>query len=466
MNVESHNGSIWFKEIFNAKNIAIIGVSEDPTKLGYRVTQIFLKSDCNILPVHPQAKEILGLKVYTSVREIPTNVDLAVILVPPKIVPQIIQECGVKGIKYVVITTEGFGESGEEGIKLKNEIKKLFKTYNIHAIGPNTMGVVDVHKRFSTSFVDHSMLRPGNVSISAQTGILTGALLHYINLTKNIKICKSIDLGNKIELDHADVLEYLAEDEKTEVIMMYIEGISDGKKFLNSLKKTIKKKPVIILKGGATEATQRIVKSHTGSIAGSIEVFNNIVKQAGAIRAHTYEEMIELAKGFSYMPLPKGNKFAIITGSGGASVTTADTGVRYGLKLAKFSETTTEKLMEIVQNSEKIRNPVDIWPAGLNQGLCEIYSKTISILDQDENVDAIIPLVFRVKDFLWDPKDVVKVCMECKKPVFVAVQGHDVQGTRNEFEKNNIPTFSFGEKAAFVLSQMWKYKKTLEILKN
>ena len=115
--------------------------------------------------------------------------------------------------------------------------------------------------------------------------------------------------------------------------------------------------------------------------------------------------------------------------------------------------------MEVVQNSEKIRNPVDIWPAGLNQGLCEIYSKTISILDQDENVDAIIPLVFRVKDFLWDPKDVVKVCMECKKPVFVAVQGHDVQEARNEFEKNNIPTFSFGEKAAFVLSQMWKYKK-------
>ncbi|MHA1380219.1 MAG: acetate--CoA ligase family protein [Candidatus Helarchaeota archaeon] len=454
-----HNGKLIFEHIFNAKNIALIGASKDPIKLGFQMLHKFIKSDRNILPIHPTEKEILGLKVYPSVLEINEDIDFALIIIPPKVVPSVIEECGKKGIKSVIINSEGFGEAGNEGAKFKEEIKRHLKTYNMHAIGPNTMGIIDTHNNFSTTFVDMSILKPGNISVCCQTGILTGALLHYMNLTKNVGISKSIDLGNKIDLDHADVLDYLSEDKTTEVIIMYIEGISNGKKFLESLKNTTSKKPVIILKGGATNETQKLVKSHTGSIAGSINMFDNLVKQAGAIRVNTFEELIEVAKGFSYAPLPKGNNFAIITGSGGASVSTADAGVRNGLKLATFSESTINNLVTLIGDTYKSSNPVDIWPAGLKHGLAKIFSKAISIVEHDENVDAVIPLLFHVKDFRYNPNEIINVCKNSKKPILCAIQGHNVEKLRRKFEENKISTYSFGEKAAFVLSKMWEHKK-------
>ncbi|MHA1301395.1 MAG: acetate--CoA ligase family protein [Candidatus Helarchaeota archaeon] len=462
MNTNTRNGSLIFKEILDSKNIAIIGASNNPMKLGFQLVHKFLNTNRKIFPIHPKEKKILGFKVYNSVSNIPETINLAIIIVPPSAVPQVIKECGIKGVKYIIINSEGFGEAGDKGAKLNEEIKHLLKTYNIRAIGPNTMGMVDATHNFSTTFVDMSIIKPGNVSICCQTGILTGALLHYINLTKNIGISKSIDLGNKIDLDHADVLDYYAEDTTTKVIMMYIEGIANGPKFLKSLKNIATKKPVIIVKGGATNTTQNLVKSHTGSVAGSINMFDNIIRQAGAIRVNTFEEMIEVAKGFSFMQPPNGNKFAVITGSGGAAVSTVDAGVRNGLKLAKLSKSTIDELTELIGDKYKSKNPIDIWPAGFKVGIARIFSKTISLLEQDENVDGIIPLLFNVKDFRYNPNGIINTCKNCKKPILCAIQGHDVQKLRNKFEKNNIPTFSFGEKAAFVLSQMWQYRKIQE----
>ncbi len=448
-----------FEEIFAAQNIAIIGASNNPTKLGFALVRNLLAQGKNVFPINPNIKEVLKIKAYPSVTAVPDSLTLAVIIISPQQILNAVEECGAKGIKYVLIVSEGFREIGAEGAFLQDQLKNALVKHNIRALGPNTMGIYDTYSPLLLSFIDMRLLKSGPVSISSQTGILAGALLQYINLTKHIGISKVIDLGNKIDLDHVDVLDYLREDEKTAVIGMHIEGIADGQKLAAALKKTTAKKPVVILKGGVMEETKRVVASHTGSIAGDAKIFDSITKNAGAIRVNDFEEFIDVLKGFAYMPPPKGNKIAIITGSGGAGVVTIDSLLRNGLTLATLLPETVEALLKFIPEPGKILNPIDIWPSAIQQGLNVVYGQTISLLDADPNVDAIIALLFKVEDFKYDPKAVIKAAKNCTKPVFFAVQGHASTQMRDEFENNGLPTYSFGERIARVLGHMWSYNK-------
>jgi acyl-CoA synthetase (NDP forming) len=453
-----------FEEIFAAQNIAIIGASNNPTKLGFALVRNLLAQGKNVFPINPNIKEVLKVKAYPSVTAVPDPLTLAVIIISPQQILNAVEECGTKGIKYVLIVSEGFRETGAE--ELQEQLKNSLIKHNIRALGPNTMGIYDTYTPLLLSFIDMHLLKPGNVSISSQTGILAGALLQYINLTKHIGISKVIDLGNKIDLDHVDVLDYLRDEEKTAVIGMHIEGIADGQKLAEALKKTTSRKPVIILKGGVMEETKRVVASHTGSIAGDAKLFDSITKNAGAIRVNDFEEFIDVVKGFAYMPPPNGNKIAVITGSGGAGVVTIDSLLRNGLALAKLSPETVEALFKFIPEPGKILNPIDIWPSAIQQGLNVVYGQTISLLDADPNVDAIIALLFKVEDFKYDPKAVIKAAKNCTKPVFFAVQGHATTQMRDEFENNGLPTYSFGERIARVLGHMWTYKKFLKSSKS
>ncbi|HUX98494.1 MAG TPA: CoA-binding protein [Candidatus Deferrimicrobium sp.] len=450
-----------FYEIFHTQDIAVIGASNNPFKLGYHIVKNLIDQHKNVYPINPHIKHILKVKVFPTIKDVPTAIPLAILIVSPPLILPIIEECGERGVKYVIIVAEGFQESGIEGAKLQELLKKLLSKFNIRAIGPNTMGIHDTFTPLSTSFVNMSKLKQGNVSISSQTGILAGALLQYINLTKNIGINKVIDLGNMIDLNHADVLEFFMHDEKTQVIAMHLEGVSDGQRFAQALRAVTPKKPVIILKGGAMEETKRVVASHTGSLVGDDKLFDAMVKKAGAIRVKGFEEFVDVMKGFSYAPLPYNNQIAVITGSGGAAVITIDNFLKLGLKLAQFTPQTIEHLREYIPEPGKVLNPIDIWPAAISYGIDTIYARIISLLNEDPNVGAIIPLLFRVPDFPYDPMPIIDAAKRSVKPILFAIQGHATEQLRETFEKNGFATYSYGEQIVRVLKYMWDYKNFL-----
>lgn len=456
-----------FEEIFNANTIAVIGASQDPNKLGYKIVENLVAQQRKVYPINPSITHVLNLKAYASVKDVPEPITLAILIISPKRILQAITDCGIKGIKYAIIISEGFQETGPEGAQLQETLKKLLDKYKIRAIGPNTMGIHDTVTPFTASFLDSMRnLKPGSVSISSQTGILAGALLQYLNLTKNIGIARVIDLGNKIDLDHGDVLEFFMNDKNTKVIGMHIEGVSNGQKFAQRLKEASLRKPVVILKGGVMDETKRIVASHTGSIAGDEKIFDSLVRKSGAIRVIDFPEFADVLKGFSYMPCPEGNEVAIITGSGGAAVITIDALLRNGLKLAKLSKNTIEEIRRFIPEEGKIQNPIDIWPSAVRYGIDTLFARMIALLNDDPNVKAIITLLFKVEDFSYDFDPIIQAALSCSKPIFFAIQGTDTENIRNTFESKGLPTFSYGEKITRILYYMWNYKKFLKNSRN
>ncbi|MHA1357247.1 MAG: acetate--CoA ligase family protein [Candidatus Helarchaeota archaeon] len=448
-----------FQEIINAKSIAVIGASGNPNKLGYHIVRNLVAQGKTIYPINPNITEVLNLKTYPSIQKVPDPISVAVIIVAPKVILKVVEDCGLKGIKYLIIIAEGFRETGPEGAQLQDAMKKLIHKYNMRAIGPNTMGFHDAHSRSSICFIDASDLKPGGVSISSQTGVLAGAFLKFINLSQNIGISKVIDLGNMIDLDHADVLEFLLFDPTTEIIAMHMEGISDGAKFTRVLNRVTAKKPVIIIKGGIMPETHRVVASHTGSIAGDNKIFDGMLKKAGAIRVENFAEFVDVIKGFSCMPPPKGNRVAVVSGSGGTAVITIDALLKSGLQLADFSEHTITALKEFIPEHGKVLNPVDVWPAGVQYGLAKIYSTVISILKDDPQVDALVILLFRIRDFRYDLQPIIDVAKDCNKPIFFATIGHIIHEIRDPLEAQGFPTYRYGEQIAKVLGYMWNYQK-------
>ncbi|MHA1267449.1 MAG: acetate--CoA ligase family protein [Candidatus Helarchaeota archaeon] len=448
-----------FQDIFSAKSIAVIGASENPNKLGYRVVQNLLKQHKKVYPVNPKLSHILNLAVYPSITEVPLPIDLVIIIVPPRLVLDIIDACGRHGVKYVVIIAEGFRETGPAGARLQTALKEKLVKYNIRALGPNTMGFHDIHQAFSTCFLDVSDLKPGSVAISSQTGVLAGAFLKYLNLTKNIGVSKVIDLGNMIDLNHSDVLEFFANDPNTNLIGMHIEGLADGQRFAQTLSKVAANKPVIIVKGGADPETQRVIASHTGSLAGDIKLFESLIRKAGAIKVENFAEFVDVLKGFAFMKPPTGNKIAVITGSGGTAVITIDALLKNGLRLAPLSKSTQDKLRQYIPEQGKILNPIDIWPAGIKYGLDTLYSRVISILNEDSQVDAILGLLFRIRDFPYEIRPIITAAKACTKPIFFAVLGHNIDSMRSAFEQNGLPTYRFGEHIAKVLRYMWDFQR-------
>jgi len=325
------------------------------------------------------------------------------------------------------------------------------------------MGFHDVHNKFSTCFLDVSDLKPGKVAISSQTGVLAGAFLKYINLSENVGISKVIDLGNMIDLNHSDVLEFLMADEKTEIIAMHIEGLDDGQRFSQVLHRVASKKPVIIVKGGMMPETKRVVQSHTGSLVGDLNIFKGIVQTAGAVLVENFEEFVDVIKGFNFMDPPKGDKVAVISGSGGTAVITIDSLIKNGLKLAELSDQTHEALQKFIPEQGKILNPVDIWPAGVQYGLARIYSEVISILSEDPLVDIIVVLLFRIRDFRYDPKTIIEAAKKSKKPIFFATMGHIMTEICGEIEESGIPTYKYGVRIAKVLKYMRAYRNRKEL---
>lgn len=453
-------------DIMESSNIAVFGASRDPFKPGSMLLSMLKETgfEGRYVGINPKGGEVHGVPLYANIGDVPFPVEIAVLLIQPKLVPSIITECAQCGVKGVVISAEGFAETGPEGRQLQEEIHSILKETGIRAFGPNTLGVVNTATGLTTSYATNKrMLRPGGVGFAAQSGIFVGGLLQYMSSIEGLQLSKGMSLGNKVDVDESDALEYLMDDEKTRVVGLYLEDIRDGRRFVEIAKRAVKKKPVLLLKGGRTDAGAHAVTSHTASLAVNNSVLDGALRQSGIQRMSNLEELLSSLIGFQWMPLPKGNRIAIVTYSGAQGIMSIDAAMDSGLEVASFLKDTQERLTQILA-PHKAHNPIDIFPDMMAHGMEKTLTGILEPLLDDDGVHGIIFILITMgEDDNFDPV-VEMIKKRSNKPVFFSLMGvkEGMDKTKQFLEERQIPVYLFPEIAIRVISHMWEYSKMLK----
>ncbi|MGB9736007.1 MAG: acetate--CoA ligase alpha subunit [bacterium] len=432
--------------IFKPKSVALVGASKVPGKVGYSLLKNIKEGGFTgkIYPVNPSAQEILGIKVYPDIKSIPDTLDLVVFMIPPKAIVSSIQDCAEKKARFVIVISAGFKEVGVEGALLERQLKEQADKYNIRIVGPNCLGIIDTKAKFNASFAADMPLK-GDISIISQSGALLTAILDWA-LANDMGFSKFVSLGNKADLNEADFIEYLADDPDTRVILGYIEGVSDGKSFIEKAYRASKKKPVILIKAGGTKVGARASSSHTGTLAGSDAAFDAAFKQSGVIRAHTIEELFDIGKLLESQPLPAEGGLAIITNAGGPGIITADATERANIRLAHLSDENILALKKVLPPSAAFGNPFDI----IGDALADRYKSAIDIIIKDKDVGGIFVLL-TPQDMTEIEKTaniVVDSAKNTDKPVLAGFMGgRDVSRGIKILNNGKVPNYVFPESA-------------------
>ncbi len=459
------------KPFFDPRAVAIIGATDKKGKVGNVIFENFKTNKergifkGNIYPVNPKLDEIEGYRVYKTVKELPDDTDLAVISIPAKFVPATMKDIAEKGIKAVIIITGGFGELGEEGKKLEREIYEVAKVNGIRVIGPNCVGVYVPDTGVDTVFLpEDKMDRPksGPIAFVSQSGAFAAAMLDWAAMAE-IGIGKMVSYGNKIDVDDADLMDYFLHDDEINVLTFYIEGVKDGRKFIESAKRITRVKPVIALKSGRTEYGAKAASSHTGSLAGQDTIYDAVFKQTGIIRAEDFEHMFDLAKAFAELKykLPKGDRIGIITDGGGAGVMASDAVAKFGLRMAELSEETREFLKERFPPHAVVGNPTDV----VGDTDAERYRIALEGFVNDPNVDAIVVIVlFQVP--LLEEEKVIDILAEYQrksdKPIIaVAMGGRKTGRYARMLEEKGVPVYPTPERGVRAMTGLVRYTEYL-----
>jgi acetate---CoA ligase (ADP-forming) len=380
---------------FEPRSVAVIGSLREGYFGGYVVIKTLLNAGFKgkIFPVNPSYQEVLGLKVYPSLKDISEKIDLVFLIINRRSVPDMIRACADKGIKAIIVVADGFAERDAEGARLQHEIVQIAKKSEMRIIGPNTAGVANPSNGFIPDPYEmgYRMLKTGGIAICAQTGMINPQAFPYGDLHYGVsKIC---DYGNKCDVDECDMLEYLEGDPETKVITMYLESIRDGRRFLEISKRVTLKKPILILKSGRTEEGARVSVSHTGSLAVDDQIFGAACKQAGIIRLEKFGELFELPKIFDAQPLPRGNRLGIVTFTGGVGVLAIDEAAKYDLSVSKLSPETNTKLNAISPDLGK--TIVDMGPPmAAFDNYMDIYSKILTTVLEDDTIDCLFNVLW------------------------------------------------------------------------
>ncbi|MBI9046823.1 MAG: acetate--CoA ligase family protein [Anaerolineaceae bacterium] len=445
---------------FSPRGVALIGASANPQKLshGVLVNMQNYGYQGKVYPINPKNKEINGLQCYADVSLVPDPVDLAVIMLPAPYVKENLVACGKRGISVVTIISGGFKEVGDEGANLEKECVTIAEQYGMRLIGPNCVGTMDLHSGLNTTFI-RGVPDKGSISFISQSGAVCGAIVDYV-MNKGIGFSHFVSMGNEADVTETDLIEYFVEDPKVKVIAAYIEGIKDGKRFIEVVRKATKKKPVIILKAGRTDAGARAVSSHTGSLAGANTAYEAAFKQSGAIVADSTEELFDIALAISKQPFPKGLRTVMITNAGGPAALVSDSLSRNGLTIADLSETTISYMKERLNPSAQVENPVDMLGGASPQD----YAMAIEACIKDPGVDIIMPI--NVPTSLVDPVEMANsigvAAGKTDKTVIACMMGDaSVKDARREFHKLNIPMYMFPVQTGKVLKAMIQYDQWL-----
>ncbi len=329
---------------FMPKTIAVVGASKDSRKIGHAALKNLLISDyqCKVYPINPKEESILGLKCYKKVTDIPNNIDLVLICVPAAIVPNILKDCKEKNVKNVIIISSGFSEIGNHD--LENELKTIIKDSKMRVLGPNVMGYKNASIGLDASFV-YGNPRKGSIALISQSGALGIGMIYLAN-NEYMGVSKIVGVGNKIDIDDDDLIDYFANDPETKVIGLYIEAVKDGREFMNAINRC--NKPVLVVKAGRSAAGARATTSHTGSMAGSDIIYSAAIKQAGGIRCRDIVELFDMAKALNSQPPAQGNRIGIVTNGGGLGIMLTDACEEHGLVIPKLSSKTFKKIDEIL----------------------------------------------------------------------------------------------------------------------
>ncbi|TFG09803.1 acetyl-CoA synthetase [Candidatus Heimdallarchaeota archaeon] len=453
------------KDFFYPKTIAIIGATADPKKFGNAVTVNLVENEqleSELFPVNPKSLEILGLKSYSTILDIDKEIDLAIILVPSKAVPVVVDECIEKNVRRIIIVSAGFGEINEEGKKLEQEMVQKAASKNIRIIGPNCVGIMNVDTGMNASFI----LTPpkGNVSMVTQSGSFGAACLYEMK-NQGLGFSKFANLGNMSDINLSDLLNFYLEDSNSEVVCIYLENVIDGRKFYEILKKVATRKPTIILKGGRTAYGASAAASHTGSIATDYTSLQAAIKQSGATLCENLYDYVAAIKAFSFLPLPEGNRVGILTNSGGSAVLFSDNAEEFEMELAEFSEQFKQAIDPHVIPLVKKVNPLDLI-AGANG---RSYYEVTKAMLEDPDIDIVVPCAV-IPTFLGMTLDehfsgVIKAWNETgrKKPIIpIFMSGELVNKSKEIAEKEKAPIFLSPREAAFAVKVLIERKKKIQ----
>ncbi len=445
------------EKLFKPDKVAVVGASRHKGKTGHEVFDNLRSFEGEVIPVNPKADEVEGV---TAEDEMPENTDLAVVVVPSKIVPQVMEDAAAKAVDAAIIISAGFSEVGNE--ELEEEVLEIADKNNISLLGPNVLGLINTENSMNASFASKTP-DEGNISFMSQSGAFCTAILDYAK-AEHIGFRHFVSLGNKAQMNEVDLLKKWREDD-TESIISYTEGIDNGRDFIREAERTSKEKPIVMVKSGRTDKGGDAASSHTGSIAGSYEAYKAAFRKAGIIEAESNRELLDFGRAFAYQPVPEGDNVAIITNAGGPGVITTDEIAQHGLSLAEFSEETKARLEENMPDESTPHNPLDvIGDAGHDR-----YEKALEIILQDENVDSVIVVLTPQAntEIVKTAETVSRAEEDTEKPVFASFMGEkDVQKGIDVLEKNQVPDFQDPVDAVKTLKAMYEYREFLETEKQ
>jgi acetate---CoA ligase (ADP-forming) len=448
--------------LFAPKSIAVIGASNREGSVGRAVFTNILLNDYagTVYPVNPKVRSISGVRAYSSIADLPESVDLAVVVVPAAVVPSVTEQCGEKGVKGLIVISAGFREVGEDGADLERRVFAIAQKYSMRLVGPNCLGTINTDPlvRLNASFASQMPMK-GSIAFASQSGALGEAVIDYAT-GENIGFSKFISVGNKTDVNENDVLEYLRTDPQTKVILLYIEDIVDGRKFVDTVTRVTQEKPIIAVKAGVSPEGAKAASSHTGALAGSDEAYNAILRQSGVIRVESIIDLFDYARAFAKQPPPRGNRVAIITNGGGPGIMATDASVRYGLQISQFSEATKSKLRAGLPKEASVNNPIDL----IGDAQADRYEFALQAL-QDESVDC--SLVLLTPQAMVDLKKVAEtiaaVGPRSGKTILTSILGlTDITPAVEVLESSNIPHYIFPESAVRALAAMYEYQRWVE----
>jgi len=462
---ENFMNSLNLDSIFNPKSIALIGASDEEGSVGYILMKNLTEMGYtgHVHPVNIRKQEILGLKAYPSVSKLGQIVDLAIIATPASTVPDIIEECGICGIKGIIIISAGFKEAGASGKALEMRILEIKNKYNMRIIGPNCLGIIHPDINLNATFIPKKQ-KPGSIAFISQSGALGSAILD-LAVHENIKFSNFVSVGSMIDVNFGDLIDYFGTDPKTRSILMYIEGITDARKFMSAARHFSRTKPIIVVKSGRSVESAKAAASHTGAITGEDMVYDAAFKRAGIVRVKDIADLFNCAEAIGKQPLPRGPNLAIITNAGGPGVMASDAIIAQGGKLAQLSAATIEQLNSVLPPHWSKGNPVDI----LGDAKAKRYEEAAQACFTDENVDGV--LIIYTPQGGSDPAEIAEKIIDLyrtnkySKPYLTSFMGYeDVEKANQILTENSVPNYSTPEQAVTTYMYMYQYKRNLELL--
>ena len=448
---------------FEPKGIVLVGASRNPMKLGFGLARNLVQSGYGgaIHFVNPSGGVLLERPLHSTITHIPDPVDLAVLLVPAPAMPQAIADCGERGIRAAILAAGGFRETGEAGAALEEECLRVAQQHDIRLIGPNCIGLLDTHLPLDTTFLPPPGPTPGAVAFISHSGAICAAVIDWAR-GQGFGLSRLVSLGNQLDVQETDVLTAVAADPHTRVVTLYLEGVSDGRRFVQVAQQVSREKPVLALKVGRFASGQRAVASHTGALAGQESAFDAAFARAGVMRAETSEELFDWAKALAWCPLPKGRRVAVLTNAGGPGVTAADALEAHNLQLAELHSETEAQLRQTLPVAASVQNPVDML-AGASP---EQYATSLRILLADAGVDSV--MVILPPPPMYSAGGVAKAMLPIiyatSKPVVIALMGEKmIQEAVEHFRAAKVPEYRFPERAAGALAILCRRAEFLQM---